>query len=426
MKNRKRKRITLTDAEETSREMVNSQGFLNTARQRPQDFSRNKKMPFVQLVMFMLNMIKSTIQNALDNYFEGTKQCDVFMKQQSFSEARQKIKWQAFRDLFKAIVNLIYTGYYETWHGYRVSAIDGSKTQIPDDQYLREYFGTMGNTNAAATGQASALYDVLNNVLIDVQLEPLKIDERTLALRHIDELCNLPSFGKELLLGDRGYASFLMFETMKDRSISFVFRVKRGFNKSIDQLEAGDHIVWLRKQGHQDIQVRVLKFYLPSGELETLITDIMDKRMGINAFKKLYFKRWPIETKYDEIKNKLEVENFSGRTLNAIMQDFFITMYMSNIAAIACWEAQIDADDDRELKDNKYTYHINVNHAIGSLKDRFIQAMLEPNPRIRRKMINRILLLLKEAVVPKRPDRSVPRNPSPRIAKFRHNRKSNC
>ena len=412
---------------ETSEEKINSQKFLNSARQRPQDFTRNRKMPFAHLVRFMLNMIKSSIQNCLDSYFERTRQLDIHMKEQSFSEARQKIKWGAFRDLFKTIVDLIYTGYYETWHGYRVSAIDGTKLQIPDDQYLREYFGTLGKDNAAATAQASALYDVYNKVLLDAQFEPLKIGERELAYRHIDELCKLPSFDKECILYDRGYASFKLVEKLKGCNIHFVMRVKRGFNKSIDQLGNGDHSVYLHKKGHKDIIVRVLKFTLPSGEVETLITDITDKRMGINAFKQLYFKRWPIETKYDEIKNKLEVENFSGLTVDAIRQDFFVTMYMANVAAVACWEAQQDVDDEMELKENKYSYHVNVNHAIGTLKDRFIWAMLEPNPRIRRKLIRRIIFLLKECPpVPSRPGRSVPRNPSPRKAKFRHNKKSNC
>lgn len=127
-----------------------------------------------------------------------------------------------------------------------------------------------------------------------------------------------------------------------------------------------------------------------------------------------------------EIKNKLAVENFSGCTVNAIKQDFYITMFMTNIIAIACWEAQVEVDKDREDKDNKYQYHVNVNHAIGTFKDRFILALLEPNPEERDKKVEQILLLLTEHVVPKRPGRSKPRNPSPRKAKFRHNRKLNC
>jgi hypothetical protein len=426
MGNKHKARTKLVEIIERIEQKIRSQEFLKSARKRPQDFTRNRKMPFAILVFFMLNMIKASIQTCLDKFFENIGQEGVHMSEQSFSEARQKIRWEAFRELFETTVGAIYEGFYRTWHGYRVSAIDGSKTQLPGDKALRGFFGAVGRSIAAATAQASALYDVFNNVLIDVQLTPLKTGERQLALLHIDALCKLPSFLKELILFDRGYASFGLIETLISRGVSFVMRVKRGFNIHIDQLKLGDHCVLLQKKGHEGICVRVMKFVLPSGEVETLVTDITDKRMGASGFKKLYFMRWPIETKYDEIKNKLEVENFSGRTVDAVMQDFFITMLMSNTVAAACWEAQADVDGERELKGNKYSYHVNVNLAIGAFKDRFVLAMLEPNPRKRTKKVRRILYLLTQHVVPTRPGRSLPRNPSPRKAKFRHNRKSNC
>ena len=409
-----------------SKDTVNDQEFLDSAKSRPQDFTRRRKMPFNKLVLFMLNMIKSSTQACLDRFFDLIGVEDVHMTQQSFSEARQKIRWEAFQHLFKVIIDEIYSGYTDTWHGYRVSAIDGSKLQIPDDKALRDYFGTAGKGHTAATAQASALYDVFNNFLMDAQLEPMGIGERELALQHIEVLSKMESFDKELILFDRGYASLELLDALVLHGISYVMRIRRKFNVSIDQLSEGDHHIVLRHKDGRDIEIRVIKFTLTSGEEETLITDLTDKQMGMEDFKWLYGKRWPIETKYDEIKNKLEVENFSGRTYNAIMQDFFVTMYMSNIAAIACWDAQERADKAREMKDNKYDYQINVNHAIGTLKDRFILAVLEPRRSLRNYKVDRILYLIAETVVPSRPDRSFPRNPYPRKAKFRHNKKSNC
>jgi hypothetical protein len=305
-------------------------------------------------------------------------------------------------------------------------AIDGTKIQLPDDSKLREHFGTMGRGKTAATGQASALYDVVNKMLIDVQLKPMQIDERSLAFGHILELSAMPSFGKECIIFDRGYASFEMLKDLSELNIRYVMRLKRRFNSEIDQLELGDHYITLHHDGQADIRVRVIKFVLPSGEVETLISDIPDENMGIDAFKDLYFMRWPIETKYDEIKNKLEVENFSGRTVNSIMQDFFVTMYMANAISVAYWESQPIIEESRKLKDNTYNYHVNVNHAIGTFKDRFILAVLFPDPSLREKKIERILSLLTKHPVPTRPKRSRPRNKSPRKSKFHHNRKSNC
>jgi hypothetical protein len=428
MTKRRRRRLGLLSAAERCDGKVRSKEFRDSARKRPQDFTRNRKMTFEEMVYFMLNMIRSSTQTCLDRFFGQRPGMETaHMTQQSFSEARQKLRWEAFRELFRTIVDGIYEMHFDTWHGYRLSAIDGSKQQLPDDPKLREHFGALGKEDTAATAQASALYDVLNRTLIDVRIVPIEVGERELALRHIERLCQLDSFGRECILYDRGYASFGMVETHKARGISFVMRVKRGFSKDIDTLPDGDHHVTLKKSGHDDIAVRVLKFPLPSGEAEALITDIEDKEMGVEEFKELYFMRWSIETKFDEIKNKLEVENFSGRTVDAIMQDFYATMFMSNIAAIAYWEAQEQyVEPEREGKDNKYSYHANASHVIGTLKDRFIEAMLEPNPRIRSKKVRQIIFLVGKRATPTRPGRSRPRNQSPRDAKFRHNRKSNC
>jgi hypothetical protein len=403
---------------------IYSEEFLNTARERPEYFTRKRTMPFPLLVLFMLNMIKSSIQTCLNSFFNKLSAEHVHMKQQSFSEARQKIKWNAFRELFMLIVDYIYKCYYDTWQGYRILAIDGTKIRLPNDPNLKLNFGTLGQDNTAATAQASALYDVLNDVIVDAQIAPLRSGERKLALMHLATLCKRPSFDKECVIFDRGYASFEMIEILKKRGISFIMRVKRKFNLDIDKLSLGDHTVVLCKRGHDDVCVRALKFTLPSGDIECLITDLSEN--SIDDFKAIYFMRWPIETKCNEIKNKLEIENFSGRTINAIRQDFFTTMLMSNIVSIACWEAQADVDKAREEKENKYEYQVNVNEAIGTLKDDFILALLETSARKRSKKVKKIIFLLSKSVSPKRPGRSLPRIKSTPNSKFFHNKKSNC
>ena len=424
MKSKIKSRSELKGAMNELDTRIYSEEFLKKSREKPEYFTRKRTMPFPLLVLFMLNMIKSSIQTSLNSFFKELGAENLHMKQQSFSEARQKIKWNALRELFMLIVDYIYKGYYDIWQGYRLLAIDGTKIQLPNDPNLKLNFGTLGQNNTAATAQASALYDVLNNVIVDAQIAPLRSGERKLALMHLATLCKRPSFDKECVIFDRGYASFEIIEILKKHGISFVMRVKKKFNSDIDNLNLGDHKAVLSKQGHADICVRALKFSLESGEIECLITDILEN--NAEDFKAIYFMRWPIETKYNEIKNKLEIENFSGRTINAIRQDFFTTMFMSNIVSIACWEAQADVDKAREEKENKYEYQVNVNEAIGTLKDDFILALLEPNAHKRCKKVKKIIFLLSKSVSPKRPGRSLQRNKSTRISKFFHNKKSNC
>jgi len=89
-------------------------------------------------------------------------------------------------------------------------------------------------------------------------------------------------------------------------------------------------------------------------------------------------------------------------------------------------EAQPIIDIEQEEKENKYDYQANVNQVVGSLKDRLICALLEPQPRVIAAKVARIMFLVRRNLTPIRPDRSVPRNPTPRKARFRFNQKSNC
>jgi hypothetical protein len=347
------------------------------------------------------------------------------MTQQSFSEARQKLRPEACRELFQHTVERVYANEVNRWHGMVVIAIDGSKIQLPDDKRLLNVFGGMGRESDSPMAQASIAYDVFNNIVVDAEIEPLSVSEHELSARHIERIAAISGMGKTLLLFDRGYSSSRLMAQAEEKGLKFLVRIRRKFNTEIDALGHGIHDFVL-PHAEGEIKVRVIKFTLPNGETETLMTNISDGRMGFKAFKRLYFKRWPVETKYGEVKLKLEVENFSGRTENAIRQDFYITIMLSNIIAVAAQEAQPAVDHAREGKGNKHRYKVNVNHAIGTFKDRFILALLEPNHETRATKTNEIIQLLCKHVIPERKMRSTPRNPSPRKARFHHNMKSNC
>ena len=373
-------------------------------------------------------MINESSQNALERYFIKTGK-NTFMTQQAFSLARQKIKWEAFWELFVLTVNSHYKEYAEEilrWNGLRIYGIDGSKLSLPNDKAVKAYFGTSGGGNISPTAQGSLLYDILNDLVVDARIEPMATDERTIALMHINQLAGIESFekGKELILFDRGYPSFDLINELFKREIHFVMRVRKKFSTAIDELGYGDHAIEL-EQGGKEIAVRVLKFRLSGGEEEMLITDIQERKYGMKAFKALYYKRWPIETKYNQIKNRLEIENFSGRLVDNIRQDFYATMILTNLVADFAGEAQIIVEEEQKGKENTYEYKVNMNHAIGVLKDRLIITLCEEDRKKRHEMFDEITDMLQKRIIPIRPNRSHPRN-IPRNVKFHHNQKSNC
>jgi hypothetical protein len=425
VKRKKYGRILMSDVVKSLMELILSEKFLKSAKRRTTDFTRNRKMGFTQLIIFMMNLLRTSTQTALDRFFELIGTPDTHMTQQSFSEARQKLLPEACRELLLNTVQCVYANDVDRWHGMVVIAVDGSKIQLPDDKQLLETFGGIGREASSPTAQASIAYDMFNGIIVDAEIEPLSVGEHELASRHIDRIAETPGIGKSLLIFDRGYSSSKLMNEVEEHGMKFLVRVRRKFNLEIDAFGHGIHDFVL-SCGEKRLTVRVIKFALPSGETETLVTNIFDERMRIKAFKQLYFMRWPVETKYGEVKLKLEVENFSGRTKIAIRQDFYITMMLSNIIAVARCEAQPVVDRAREGKHNKYRYKVNVNHSIGTFKDRFLLVLLEPNDEKRGVKMEEIIRLICEHVIPERKGRSVLRNPSPRKARFHHNMKSNC
>jgi hypothetical protein len=280
--------------------LIHSESFLQYAKLNKEAFTRNRLLPFPNVVGIIINQVRSTIQTSMNEFAELpnnpllSHQQLVFPTQQAFSKARQNIRWEAFEKLVKHQVKLIYEHEYKTYLGYRLSAEDGSKFQIPSDEDLRKNFGTVGRSSTAPTAQVSNLFDVLNNVIIDVRIARISDDERTLAMENLTTLKNMPSFSKELVLFDRGYPSFELIKYCESIGISYLMRVKTKFNVEIDEMPLGIYKYTLRQE-NEEFNLRVIKFVLPKGEIEALITNFIEKTMNLRKYKGLYFMRWPIE-----------------------------------------------------------------------------------------------------------------------------------
>lgn len=403
-----------------SASVVRAVSTLTESRFKPTYFTRNRKMPFEKLLKYLLSMHKTSRQSALHNFFESK---GITMSQQALSKARSKFDHTPFLKLFKTIRDAFYEkshlDHLRKYHGKLVLAIDGSETSLPNLPVLREKFGGTGAKASSPTGRMSIAYDVLNDFIMDAALSPLTDSERTHAKNHLKTLGNLIDLKQALFIMDRGYASKELITLMHSQTY-YLFRLRQKFNTEIDELPLGCHELMI----YENLKVRIVKFELPSGEIETLLTNLFD--LAASEFKELYFKRWRIEVKYDVVKNRLEMPCFGGFSENVIMQDFWITMYLSNMAAIAKNEADIKIKETRENKENQYEYQANVNTLIGSLRDKLAEAVFSRNPSHRQKKLERIMLEIQKSVVPIRPnDGTTPRYENTRKSNFHHNKRSN-
>ena len=405
--------------------IIYSASTLVEARFKPSSFTRKRKMPFETVLRFMLENAKLSTQTALNRFMrklgKESIEGEITISQQAFSEARNKFDHSPFEKMFRAMVKEDYSkeeliGKYAA---YKVFAIDGTTYQLPNLKTLKEEFGVSGGSSDSATARSSLLYDVVNDRIIDAAITPYSIGERDLArghISHIHKVCEKTD--DVLLIFDRGYASIGMMRFIRSHGMSFLMRVKTKWNVEADNAPLGSSFMEL-----DGFRLRIIKFILPSGEIETLVTDLYD--MDDDLFPDLYFMRWPIEVKYDIIKNKLCIEYFSGYTANAIRQDFWIAMTLANIAAIAKTEADAKIKSDRKGKPNKWEYQANVNNLIASVKDRFADAVFSKSARYRLTTVNGIINEVARCVDPIRPFRTSPRDKTPRKSKYNYNSKPN-
>jgi hypothetical protein len=314
-----------------------------------------------------------------------------------------------------------YSGEFElpTFHGYSVFAIDGSGVVLPSSDKLREHFGTSGPSDTLATAGISCLFDVLNGWVVDARIGHYPLNERAEAEKHIEFLNELPIAEKSIVLFDRGYPSTEFLACMEHFKGKYLMRCQRSWLPEVEAARMGDSVISL-KNGQK---IRVYKFLLPSGEEERLVTNLFD--MDADLFPELYFKRWGIESEYHLIKNKIQLENFTGYSVNAVMQDFWIAMTLANLVAITKKGADKTIAQRCEGKNNKYKQEANVSQLLATLKDEFIGAIILPTPELRQAAIDRIMQKVAAATVPIRPGRSFERKKHPKKRQYPMNSKSN-
>lgn len=386
---------------------IMSNEFILLGRLKESSFTRQRKLGFHNLIGVLLNFNNRTLQIELDNYFEHVlKEDDITVSKQAFSKSRQNLNPEVFRYLSDGLVETFYSDdEFDRIHNFRVLAIDGTCIELENHKQLKGVFGHVGNTQETVRAYASAMFDIENQVIITSEIDHYRVDERTLAKRHLSKLKEL-GYKNDLLLYDRGYPSREFIAYHHNEKLQYLMRCKDSFlDKQRIYKGERDEIITF-KYDNVEYCVRRVQFMLSSGEVETLVTSLMDE--DIEVLKKLYALRWGIETQYHVLKHVLQIENFSGYSPIAIQQDFYATIYLSNLAAGFLYDdnhqEKVDADFT-DIPAKKYEYKVNRNELFGLLKNRLISAVMMENQNDRIKIFDRIMAKMRRNMIPIRPDR---------------------
>ena len=350
---------------------------LNHFRSSQRDFTRNRKLSFAHLVLFISKLCKKTLSVELDQFFEteltgSHSSCTV----SAYSQQRNKLE-SSFSQVWNQV---LYESFYhygkqqtKRWKGYRVIAADGSSVSLISTSALASHFGGQSNQSGAYTGAKTLLhYDVLNKLVIYSNLTPYRTGELPMAHRAIDTLAP-----DTLTIYDRNFCNFKMVALHRWGEVErrFVIRakesqkfiasfIKRGsLSEEVNMYPTDEAIIEMKKSGFivtkkTALKVRLVRVDLPNGVTEVLITDLWENEgYGAELFKDLYFMRWGVETGISVLKNLLQLESFSGQTVKSVEQDFFATIFMANLSALIVRQAEEEkaALDARQAEEKKST-----------------------------------------------------------------------
>jgi len=402
-----------------SADMIQKCDESNLLRLNDKAFTRERKLGPRRIMDMILRGIYHSLQLCLDTYFDELDEIPV--TKQAFSKARKHLNPEFVRSFADATSEIAAGDEMKvTYNGMAVIAIDGSDVALENTPELKETFGCSGSNRNAATAACSIAFDPFNQAIYDCWIDRYDVDERVLAKLHINRLLELKLNGS-LLLFDRGYPSAEFVSFLYESGFEFIMRVRNKFNTEADSIQKQG---WINlNHNGKEYPVRVLKIVLSTGEIETLITSLNQKQLPLNQAGKLYFERWKVETAFDLIKSKLELENFSGKTKVSVLQDFYATIYMANLISFAVEEADALIAENDEGKNLKHKRKANRNRCIFKFREQFLRLMLVSDADKRTYLLERLISNVAKHPVSIVPDRS-PVRKTPRSKRFFQARRS--
>jgi DDE family transposase len=184
---------------------------------------------------------------------------------------------------------------------------------------------------------------LLNQIGVEGRLESSSVGEIDLAIQQLPQ-----AKPGDVLISDRGFTSYRYLAWHQHLGLDYLtrcssasfaaaaalFRMNRAGRSVVAKLvPPSPQRAELRALGLPlEWVVRFVSVRLPTGALEVLATSLLDEQgYPTQEFLELYHCRWNQETFYGTLKGRLDLENFSGQTVEAVRQDYFATLLLCNL-----------------------------------------------------------------------------------------------
>ena len=354
------------------RSLAESELFLKSHRMSESDFTRERKLNFMTMIFSILKLLKKSLQIECELLESDPKVLSA--SKQAFSKSRYKVQHSGFVELFEATVKSYYQGNNcGLWHRYRLIACDGSKIRLAISKETVTRYGRY-KTNQydgkePLLGHVSVFLDLSTSMILSAVLESSKAGERAMALSQLPNVTSkMRELGNKKLLYiyDRGYVSMSFIKDHIELGVDYIVRIcskqYKGVWSKVNRGEK-DFVIEMEGDKHRVVVIPLQR------EEEVLITSLAND-ITVEDLYRLYGLRWRIEESYKRLKVAAELENFSGNKLEAVLQDFWAHMVISNILTVFIREKEEPWNPDKIP-----SYILNFSVLLGATREQLRSAL---------------------------------------------------
>ena len=398
------------------------------ARDPEKDFTRRRKLWPERLVKILLSMGGGSLNSELLEHFNYSANT---VSASAFSQQRAKLRPELLERLFRAFQ--FKPG--KLYRGYRLLAVDGSDVQIPTDPTDSDsYFeGTCGHKGFNVT-KIAALYDLMDRSYAGAIVQgKQEANENKLLVEMAERLDHTTP---TIIVADRNYECYDTMAHLEKKGLKYLIRAKehRGITSGLDlpdmdefDMQVDLHLTRMKNKvtapllrqrnryryipknvrfdllspdsnDFYHLPFRIVRFKLTEDTYEILITNLDPEEFPLPELKKLYARRWGVETSFRELKYTVGLLYFHSKKSRFILQEIWARLTMYNFIAFIT---------DREavhIEGRKHAYRENFANAVTVCR-RFFRGLVKARD---------VVPLLKRQRTPERPGRSSPRKVSPK------------
>lgn len=410
--------------------------FIEDIREgHPRAFTRKRKTTPLNLMLQMFSQKGNSQFSELLNFYSAQNQ-PLDISTVAFYKARMKFNPNALHLMMGDYLSMAYEKYDDNLaklNGYIVTAIDGSDIILPSTEENAKIYGihqTKQDAVCPVMAKISLLYDCINKIVLDTCIEPHKFSERECAVQHLDQLKTILRH-PTITTFDRGYFSIRLIDQLIENNQKFVMRMdNRMWERYFGHLVSGGDqtvdVTFTRKQTNDyrkdrafrtklmntTYTLRFVKIPLVKGATgeaydELLLTNLTPDEFSLEGLKEIYHLRWEIETAYNILKNRMKLEEFSGTRDWLIRQDIYCCVWLYNLVML--YMIELNEADKIPQEQYKYEMRRNISISIGIVKTYFIQSIIGNTPEKRQEYVEQMEALIKNHLVPVRPNRTAKR-----------------